>query len=80
MAIPIIRLPVTCPVCGSIAVTGFNAAELTDAVLNSRPVRLYASCHKFPWYANDPEVQQIRESIFKASLESDYTKKPDPGT
>ena len=75
MTIPLIRFPVTCPICGSIVVTGFNAAEVADALLKSTPIRLYASCHNIPWYASASEVDQIREYFYKASLDSERSKK-----
>lgn len=78
MAIPIVQLPVTCPVCGSTVITGFNAADMMDALLNSKPVRLYARCHNIPWYANDWEVQEIREYFYKAWIEGERDKETDP--
>lgn len=74
MSILIIRIPVTCPVCDSTVTTAFNAAEMLDALLNSRPVRLYAGCHNIAWYANDWEVQKIREYFYEASLECERKK------
>lgn len=69
MAIPIIRLPVTCPICQSEVVTAFNAAEMVEALLNSKPPRLYASCHDTSWFASESEVQRIRQCIYKISVE-----------
>ena len=54
---------------------GFNAAEVADALLKSTPIRLYASCHNIPWYASASEVDQIREYFYKASLDSERSKK-----
>jgi hypothetical protein len=71
LAIQLIRLPVTCPICGSTVVEVFNAAEVADALLKSTPIRLYVSCHDIPWDASASEVQQIREYFYKAALESE---------
>ena len=75
MTIPLIRFPVTCPICGSIDVMEYSVAEMADALLNSRPIRLYASCHKIAWFASVPEVHQIREYFYKAWLDSERDKK-----
>jgi hypothetical protein len=80
MTIPLIRFPVTCPICGSIVVTVFNAAEVADALLKSTPIRLYASCHDIPWDASISEVQQIREYVYQAALESERSKTIIPDT
>lgn len=49
-----------------------------DAVVNSTPLRLYAGCHKFPWYANDWEVQEIRQYLYQAWLGGNRDKEVDP--
>ncbi len=74
MAIVTVRVPVTCPVCDSTVITQFNAAEMLGALLNSTPVRLYAACHDMSWYANDWEVQKIREFFYQAWLEGEREK------
>jgi hypothetical protein len=48
---------------------------VADALLKSTPIRLYASCHNIPWYASASEVDQIREYFYKASLDSERSKK-----
>ncbi len=75
MTIPLIRIPIVCPVCNSTVVTGFNAAEMADALLNSKPVRLYAGCHDISWYANDWEVEKIRAYMYESALESERDKR-----
>jgi hypothetical protein len=54
---------------------GFNADEVADALLNSRLIYLYASCHNIPWFASATEVHQIREYFYKAWLDSERGKK-----
>lgn len=71
MTIPLIRLPVICPICQSRVVTAFNAAEVVEALIDSKPVRLYASCHDTSWFADESEVQQIRQYIYKISVEGE---------
>ena len=71
MTILLIRFPVTCPICGSIDVMGLNTAEVADALLNSKPIRLYASCHNIPLFASALEVHRIREYFYKAWLDSE---------
>jgi hypothetical protein len=50
---------------------GLNTAEVADALLNSKPIRLYASCHNIPWFASALEVHRIREYFYKAWLDSE---------
>lgn len=71
MTIPLIRFVVTCPTCGAKQSAAFNAAELADALISSKPIRLYASCHDISWNASEPEVQAIRDHIYKAAIESE---------
>jgi hypothetical protein len=74
MTLPLIRFPVTCPICGSIDVMGFNAVEVVDALLNSKSIYLYASCHNIPWLASATEVHRIREYFYEAWLDSERDK------
>ena len=63
MPVTLIKIPVRCPECGLRREWGFNAAEIAQALLDSRPMRLYASCHDIVWFAGLDEVADIRELI-----------------
>ena len=56
-----VRFPVTCPDCSSELLASFSLSAVADALINDRPVRLYAACHDRSWDASDLEVHQIRE-------------------
>ncbi|HEV7612829.1 MAG TPA: hypothetical protein VGO37_13185 [Steroidobacteraceae bacterium] len=61
--VPRVRFPVKCPVCGNEALGSYRIADVVDALINDRKIRLYATCHDRSWKASDVEVQQLREYL-----------------
>jgi hypothetical protein len=67
---PRVRFPVNCPVCRREALAEYRYADLLGALINHRPIRLYAACHDTSWAASYVEVQQIRSRIGAARLDA----------
>jgi hypothetical protein len=67
---PRVRFPVSCPVCRREALAEYRYADLLGALINHRPIRLYAACHDTSWAASYVEVQQIRSRIGAAQLDA----------
>jgi hypothetical protein len=60
---PRVRFPVSCPVCRQQAIAEFRHADLLAALINHRPIRLYAACHDTSWAASYVEIQRIRSHL-----------------
>jgi hypothetical protein len=60
---PMIRFPVRCPQCGSEALTAFPVATVANALIQRNRIRLHTDCHGIAWYANNTEMEQIREYL-----------------
>jgi hypothetical protein len=71
---PRVRFTVSCPVCRREALAEYRYADLLGALINHRPIRLYAACHDTSWAASYIEVQQIRSRI--GAAQSDATESP----
>ncbi len=66
---PRVRFPVRCPVCGQEVTAEYRTADLVGALINGRPIRLYAACHDTSWTPSYVEVQQIRAHFRATRLE-----------
>jgi hypothetical protein len=66
---PRVRFPVRCPVCRQEITAEYRTADLLGALINGRPIRLYASCHDASWTPSYVEVQQIRAHFSATRLE-----------
>jgi hypothetical protein len=56
----LVRVPVSCPICRKEVLAEYRRADLVGALLNDRPMRLYAPCCEKSWTAGYIEMQQIR--------------------
>jgi hypothetical protein len=57
---PRVRFPVNCPICRKEVIAEYRAVDIVGALINGRPIHLYAACHDKSWIASYVEVQQIR--------------------
>lgn len=67
----VIRFPVSCPICRKEVITEYRRPDVVGALLNDRPIRLYAPCCDKTWTAAYIEMQQIRAYF-------DATRRDDP--
>jgi hypothetical protein len=67
---PAVRFPVTCPKCRQEVLSTLPIASVAAALISKRPVRLYASCHDVYWDAHHIEIEQLREYMGAAYVES----------
>jgi len=58
-----VSFPVSCPVCGNKLVAQYRPVDIVGALINGRPIHLYAACHDKSWIAGYVEVQQIRSYL-----------------
>jgi hypothetical protein len=65
-----IRFPVSCPICRKTFLTEYRHADVVGALLNDRPIRLYAPCCDKSWAAGYIEMQQIRAYIGAARADA----------
>jgi hypothetical protein len=56
----LVRFPVSCPLCRNEVLAEYRRADVVGALLNERPIRLYAPCCEKSWTAGYIEMQQIR--------------------
>ena len=56
----LVRFPVSCPICRKEVLAEYRRADVVGALLNDRPIRLYAPCCAKSWTASYIEMQQIR--------------------
>jgi hypothetical protein len=56
----LVQLPVSCPICRKAGIAEYRRADVVGALLNDRPIRLYARCCDKSWTAGYVEMQQIR--------------------
>jgi len=56
----LVRFPVSCPICRKEVLAEYRRADVVGALLNERPIRLYAPCCEKSWTAGYIEMQQIR--------------------
>ncbi|MGD0504952.1 MAG: hypothetical protein ABSD02_19620 [Steroidobacteraceae bacterium] len=56
----LVRFPVTCPICRKQVIVEYRRPDVVGALLNDRPIRLYAPCCEKTWTAGYIEMQQIR--------------------
>jgi hypothetical protein len=73
-----IRFPISCPVCRKETIAEYRTADIVGALINSRPIRLYAQCHDRSWIASYIEVQQIRAHLGAARTAPEAYPPPDP--
>jgi hypothetical protein len=74
-----IRLAVNCPVCRQEVFTEYRKADLVGALINHRPIRLYAPCHDTSWSASYVEVQRIRAQLGATRIDTPRIDSPERG-
>jgi hypothetical protein len=67
---PRVRVPVSCPVCRQESAAEYRRADLMGALINHRPIRLYAPCHDTSWAASYVEIQRIRSHLGLARVDA----------
>jgi hypothetical protein len=65
-----VRFPVSCPVCRRESIAEYRHADLIGALINHRPIRLYAPCHDTSWAASYVEIQRIRGHLGVVRLDT----------
>lgn len=63
-----VRFPVSCPICRKELIAEYRPTDIVGALINNRPIRLYAACHDKSWNASYVEVQQIRAHLGAARV------------
>lgn len=58
-----VSFPISCPVCGNKLIAQYRPVDIVGALINGRPIHLYAACHDKSWIASYVEVQQIRSYL-----------------
>ncbi len=76
---PLVRFPVSCPICRRLVLAEYRHVDVVGALLNDRPIRLYAACCDKSWTASYIEVRQIGAHLGTARLESRGRHAPDNG-
>ena len=66
---PRVRFPVSCPVCRNEVMAEYRRSDIVGALINGRPIRLYAPCHDKSWTPSYVEVQLIRAHLGATRLE-----------
>jgi hypothetical protein len=66
----LVRFPVSCPTCCKEALAEYRQADVLGALVNDRPIRLYAPCCDASWTASYIEMQQIRAHLGAARLDT----------
>jgi hypothetical protein len=67
---PTVKFPVVCPRCRRESLGELPVATVAAALIQHSPITLYAGCHGVSWTASAIEVEQIREYLGAAWLES----------
>jgi hypothetical protein len=65
-----VRFPVSCPICRLESLAEYRRADVVGALLNDRPIRLFAPCCEKSWSAGYIEMQQIRAYFEAHRLDS----------
>jgi hypothetical protein len=71
-----VSFPVTCPVCGTKLIAQYRLVDIVGALINGRPIHLYAACHDIGWIASYVEVQRIRSFLGATWLEAQRRADP----
>ena len=71
-----VSFPVTCPVCGTKLIAQYRLVDIVGALINGRPIHLYAACHDKCWIASDVEVRRICPSLGATWLEAQRRANP----
>jgi hypothetical protein len=66
---PRVRFPVRCPVCRKEVVAEYRTVDIVGALINGRPIHLYAACHDTGLIASYVELQQIRGQLGEGWLD-----------
>lgn len=72
----LVRFPVSCPTCGKEALAEYRQADILGALVNDRPIRLYAPCCDANWTAGYIEMQQIRAHVGATRLDTPSRTSP----
>jgi hypothetical protein len=66
----LVRFPVSCPTCRKEVLAEYRQADVVGALVNDRPIQLYAPCCDASWTAGYIEMQQIRAYFGAARLDT----------
>jgi hypothetical protein len=67
---PILKFPVTCPVCALESASEIPIALIANALLTSKGIRLHSTCHDHYWTATFAEREQLRRSLAVLDIEA----------
>jgi hypothetical protein len=65
----VVRIPVTCPTCGTEHLVEVHEFVLKVALDRWNNMRLHADCHDVSWDASEAELERIRAYIRDNSAE-----------
>ena len=71
-----VSVPVRCPVCGTHSIAQYRPVDIVRALINGRPIHLYAACHDKSWIASYVEVQRIRSLLGATWLDAERRANP----
>ncbi len=71
-----VSFPVSCPVCGAKLIAQYRPVDIVGALINGRPIHLYAACHDKSWIASYVEVQRIRSFLGATWLDAQRRANP----
>jgi hypothetical protein len=63
MDIPVVAIPVRCPMCGCVGLSEFPVAVVAIALVKWNNMCLYAPCHEGAWDASERELEAIRHHL-----------------
>jgi hypothetical protein len=63
MDIPVVAIPVRCPMCGSVGLSEFPVVVVAIALVKWNNMCLYAPCHEGAWDASERELEAIRHHL-----------------
>jgi hypothetical protein len=66
----LVRFPVSCPTCRKEVIAEYRETDVVGALVNDRPIQLYAPCCQASWTAGYIEMQQIRAYFGAARLDT----------
>jgi hypothetical protein len=72
----LVQFPVSCPICSQEVRAEYRRADVVGALLNDRPIRLYAPCCDKSWTAGYVEMLKIRACFDAARLEDPRGEPP----
>jgi hypothetical protein len=67
---PSVRFPVMCPECGREVLSALPVGLVAGALIRGRGIRFHSPCHDLYWDASPIEIEQLREYMGVAWIDS----------